>query len=547
VQQTAIQAAVDEARLRRGISDMFRNLAGRSQSLLHRQLTLLDGMERRATEPEELEDLFRIDHLTTRMRRHAEGLIILSGESPARGWRKPVPLVDVLRAAVAEVEDYTRIQVIAKTRAALAGPAVSDVIHLIAELAENATLFSPPNTPVRIQGDVVGFGFAIEVEDRGLGMSAERLAEINANLADPPQFDLSGSDRLGLFIAGQLAKRHEIRLHLRESVYGGTVAIVLIPQALVVNESDFEVTQAALTAGPRGSGRHALVHGNAADFLELPPSAAAYRDDHDTLAPAELASVTGSFLPGPSMVGPSVFVLDQTRPAADGPDGADSYGGDPFQFQDRAAGVPDINAEVIDTPEVIVGERPGDQADDRIAASELASLGLPVRVRQASLAPQLRNQSRPIPAESREERDEAPADEPTPEAARNTAAALQRGWQLGRSHTGLGEPPEGSGGAVPAEPSTPPEPGGLLLPRRGDTAGGLPPILPRRGDAAGAPPPILPRRINTGPTADGDAPSPEMQDNAVDTESDHTEPGETGYIDSGWGFGELGNGDHRNG
>ncbi|HSR85650.1 MAG TPA: nitrate- and nitrite sensing domain-containing protein, partial [Streptosporangiaceae bacterium] len=190
VQQTAVKTAIDEARLRRGISDVFRNLAGRSQSLLHRQLSLLDGMERRATEPDELEDLFRIDHLTTRMRRHAEGLIILSGETPARGWRQPVPLVDVLRAAVAEVEDYTRIRVLCRTNAAVAGHAVADVIHLVAELAENATVFSPPNTPVRIQGDIVGRGFAVEIEDRGLGISQVRMDEINANLANPPQFDL---------------------------------------------------------------------------------------------------------------------------------------------------------------------------------------------------------------------------------------------------------------------------------------------------------------------------------------------------------------------
>ena len=264
MQQTAVQSAIDEARLRRGISDVFRNLAGRSQSLLHRQLTLLDGMERRATEPDELEDLFRIDHLTTRMRRHAEGLIILSGEAPARGWRQPVPLVDVLRAAVAEVEDYTRIRVLCRTSAAVAGHAVADVIHLIAELAENATVFSPPNTPVRIQGDVVGRGFAVEIEDRGLGISAARLEEINANLANPPQFDLSGSDRLGLFIAGQLAQRHEIKITLRPSVYGGTTAIVLIPTALVVDEDAFERDpelrgrSRQRGAGRRPGRRHAL-------------------------------------------------------------------------------------------------------------------------------------------------------------------------------------------------------------------------------------------------------------------------------------------------
>ena len=266
VQQTAVQTAIDEARLRRGISDVFRNLAGRSQSLLHRQLTLLDGMERRATEPDELEDLFRIDHLTTRMRRHAEGLIILSGEAPARGWRQPVPLVDVLRAAVAEVEDYTRIRVLCRTNSAVAGHAVADVIHLVAELAENATVFSPPNTPVRIQGDIVGRGFAVEIEDRGLGISQARMDEINANLANPPQFDLSGSDRLGLFIAGQLAQRHDIKITLRPSVYGGTTAIVLIPTSLVVEEDTYE-RDPALPAGradgdavpDRITGRHSAL------------------------------------------------------------------------------------------------------------------------------------------------------------------------------------------------------------------------------------------------------------------------------------------------
>src|SRR5262249_52352238 len=151
---------------------------------------------------------------------HAESLIILSGQTPARGWRNPVPLVDVLRAAVAEVEDYTRIRATSATAASLAGPAVGDVIHLIAELAENATMFSPPNTPVVIHGDVVGKGFAVEIEDRGLGLSDDQLEQVNALLANPPPFDPSGSDQLGLFVAGQLAKRHNIKITLRPSPYG---------------------------------------------------------------------------------------------------------------------------------------------------------------------------------------------------------------------------------------------------------------------------------------------------------------------------------------
>jgi len=173
-QRTAVEAAVDEARVRRGISDVFRNLARRSQSLLERQMALLDGLERRAAQPDDLENLFRIDHLTTRMRRHAESLIVLAGDSPQRTFRDPVPFVDVLRAAAAEVEDYTRIRVICRSPAALASPAVADVIHLLAEFVENATTFSPSSTEVRMTGDLVAKGFAVDIEDRGLAWATTR-------------------------------------------------------------------------------------------------------------------------------------------------------------------------------------------------------------------------------------------------------------------------------------------------------------------------------------------------------------------------------------
>ena len=237
--RTAIEAAVGEARMRRGINDVFRNLARRNQSLLHRELTVLDGMERRTTDPETLEDLFRLDHLTTRMRRHSEGLIILSGAAPGRGWVHPVRMIDVLRAAAAEVEDYSRVSVTTPSQAALTGPAVADVIHLLAELIENATTLSPPYTPVRVSGDLVASGFAVEIEDRGLGMSEQRYLELNGRLAEPPEFDVFNSEQLGLFVVGQLAKRHGIRVTLRPSPYGGTTAIALIPTTLVGVEEGF--------------------------------------------------------------------------------------------------------------------------------------------------------------------------------------------------------------------------------------------------------------------------------------------------------------------
>jgi signal transduction histidine kinase len=246
VHRTAVAAAVDEANLRRGINEVFRNLARRSQLLLHRQLSLLDSMERRAEEPGQLEDLFRIDHLTTRMRRHAEGLIVLSGESPGRGWHNPAPFIDVLRAAVAEVESYTRVRVQVRSGTALAGHAIADVVHLLAELIENATAFSPPDTVVQVQGGLVGHGFAVEVEDSGLGITGEQLGRINRDLASLPAFDLATSDRLGLLIAGRLAHRHDIKITLRSSAYGGVTAIVIIPSHLVISEdSDMAAIRAA--------------------------------------------------------------------------------------------------------------------------------------------------------------------------------------------------------------------------------------------------------------------------------------------------------------
>ncbi len=262
VRQTAIRAAVEEARLRRGLNDVFRSLARRSQSLLHRQLTLLDQMERRATDPEALDDLFRLDHLTTRMRRHAEGLVILAGAPPGRAWSSPVRMVDVMRGAIAEVEDYARVSVATRSQAALAGFAVADVIHLLAELVENATTLSPPYTSVRVSGDTVANGFAIEVEDRGLGMSPQRLAELNERLASPPEFNPSDSEQLGLFVVSQLAKRHGIRVTLKASPYGGTAAIVLIPGHLVVTEEAFraglpgEPAAIGMAAGSATNGNH---------------------------------------------------------------------------------------------------------------------------------------------------------------------------------------------------------------------------------------------------------------------------------------------------
>ncbi|MFI1718372.1 nitrate- and nitrite sensing domain-containing protein [Streptomyces litmocidini] len=235
LQRAAVEAAVKQAELRRGVSEVFVNLARRNQVLLHRQLTLLDTMERRTEDTDELADLFRLDHLTTRMRRHAEGLVILSGAAPSRQWRKPVQLMDVVRAAVAEVEDYERIEVRRLPRLGVGGPAVADLTHLIAELLENATVYSPPHTAVQVLGERVANGFTLEIHDRGLGMNPDALLDANLRLAETPEFELSDTDRLGLFVVSRLAQRQNVRVSLQTSPYGGTTAVVFIPAALLTD------------------------------------------------------------------------------------------------------------------------------------------------------------------------------------------------------------------------------------------------------------------------------------------------------------------------
>ncbi|MEV0828699.1 sensor histidine kinase [Nonomuraea rubra] len=233
VQSTAVDAAVEQAKLREGVSEALRNLARRSQSLLQRQLRLLDEMQRQTEEPEALERLFKLDHLTTRMRRHAEGLVLLSGGAAGRRWRGVIPMEDVLSGAAAQVEEYTRVRVYPMPEAGVSGSAVADLMHLFAELIENATTFSSPSNEVAVHGEMVGRGFAVEIEDRGLGLDEATRRAINERLASPPEFDASQTERLGFAVVGMLAARHGIRVTLKPSPYGGTTAIVLIPATLV--------------------------------------------------------------------------------------------------------------------------------------------------------------------------------------------------------------------------------------------------------------------------------------------------------------------------
>ncbi|MFD3700982.1 nitrate- and nitrite sensing domain-containing protein [Streptomyces sp. NPDC058646] len=296
LQRAAVEAAVKQAELRKGVSEVFVNLARRNQVLLHRQLTLLDTMERRTEDSEELADLFRLDHMTTRMRRHAEGLVILSGAAPSRQWRKPVQLMDVVRAAVAEVEDYERIEVRRLPRLGIAGPAVADVTHLVAELLENATVFSPPHTAVQVHGERVANGFTLEIHDRGLGMNPEALLDANLRLAETPEFELSDTDRLGLFVVSRLARRHSVKVVLQRSPYGGTTAVVFLPAALLTEAPETNGTGVRLDAarGGRPARPRTIPSARTAPAVERAPSGRPL-PAADFRGPVELEAPLGAF------------------------------------------------------------------------------------------------------------------------------------------------------------------------------------------------------------------------------------------------------------
>ena len=384
VQRTAVEAAVGQAQLRKGVSNVFRSLARRNQSLLQRQLKMLDEMERGTHDPESLAQLFRLDHLTTRMRRQAEGLIILAGSAPGRGWRQPVPVVEVLRGAIGEIEDYVRVDMVTDSRDFIPGAAVADVTHLLAELIENATLYSPPQTRVKVSASRVANGYVVEIEDRGLGIPAETLAALNDRLAKPPEFDLADSDQLGLFVVSRLAARHGIKISLRGSAYGGTAAIVLMPHRLVVAEEE----AAGQDPGPAA----AAALGRAAD---TPASRRRPRLELDAVSAPPPAGSVQTQLP-----------VRTERPGET------------------------IASDLQTTSPNGQGQLPAITDDD---------LGLPRRLRQASLAPQLRDAPPTATGGGRHEVRSA-------EQVRALISSIQQCWRSGRAAADEDDTPDASPG-----------------------------------------------------------------------------------------------------
>ncbi|OKJ65983.1 ATP-binding protein [Streptomyces sp. CB02261] len=279
--EAAVAAVVQASRLSSSVGneqkvEVFVNLARRLQSLVHREIQLLDELENEVEDPELLKGLFHVDHLATRIRRHAENLAVLGGAISRRQWSNPVTMTEVLRSSIAEVEQYPRVKLVPPIDGTLRGHAVADVIHLLAELVENATLFSAPHTTVLLRAQYVTAGLAIEVEDRGLGMPVTEQNKMNALLADPDQVNVAHllqDGRIGLFVVSALARRHGIAVRLQSNIYGGVQAVLVLPQGL-------------LGADPEGLAQHERQAAAAAGSAAVPPNQVQMQPQPTTQSPS---------------------------------------------------------------------------------------------------------------------------------------------------------------------------------------------------------------------------------------------------------------------
>ncbi|MEU0943062.1 nitrate- and nitrite sensing domain-containing protein [Streptomyces canus] len=399
-QRTAVVTAVELADTRRGFQKVILGIARQSQNLVNLQLSRLDTLEREHQDPDVLSGLYELDSTASQLRRYEENLVIISGGQPRRSWTEPVALIDILRSAVGEVAEYQRVEVRTEEEVCVAPPAVADVIHLLAELIENATLYSPAPSPVGVRAGLVAKGLAIEVEDRGLGMSEEEYAAFNTHLAQAPKFDvvaLADDLRLGMFVVARLANRHGIQVTLRSSPYGGTTAIVLIPHEIVVREEDEpegrDGAQATVTAG--------------ATTEETEPAATPTGAEH-----GEGPAAVGTGTPGPE------------DPAGD------TRAGDPA----GQAGAPGAEpaAGPVSGP---AGSRPLAAAHDTAVPRLDGLTPLPRRVPQTSLAVELREEA----SAACQEED---ADEFTADHAASSLAGFQRGTLRARDEDDLLDTPE---------------------------------------------------------------------------------------------------------
>ncbi|MGC9496532.1 ATP-binding protein [Streptomyces sp. WG7] len=367
--------------------EVFVNLARRLQSLVHREISILDELENEIEDPDLLKGLFHVDHLATRIRRHAENLAVLGGAVSRRQWSNPVDMTEVLRSAIAEVEQYSRVRLVPPIDGTLRGHAVADVIHLLAELVENATLFSAPQTQVLMRASLVTSGLAVEVEDRGLGMPVGEQSRMNTLLADPDQVNVArllADGRIGLYVVSQLAKRHGITVRLQSNIYGGVQAVLVVPQALLGTEPD---------ALPGGVTRPAEVTG--AEPEPVPPLPRQPSPTVTLVPPIPVAPVPAAPAPDPAPAAPVPAPVVPAAPAPAVLREVDS--GEPMPLpvrethQERptpAAAVPGVRAE----DRGVLAEHAATPPVSRhgVVRGTMGKPQLPRRRAQEHIAPQLR-------------------------------------------------------------------------------------------------------------------------------------------------------------
>ncbi|MFJ2584889.1 ATP-binding protein [Streptomyces sp. NPDC087538] len=468
-QEAAVAAVVQASRLFDHSGEdqkveVFVNLARRLQSLVHREIQLLDELEHEVEDPDLLKGLFHVDHLATRIRRHAENLAVLGGAVSRRQWSNPVTMTEVLRSAIAEVEQYPRVKLVPPIAGTLRGHAVADVIHLLAELVENATVFSAPHTQVLLRAQQVTAGLALEVEDRGLGMPGNEQKRMNALLADPDQVNVAHllqDGRIGLFVVASLARRHGIAVRLQSNIYGGTQAVLVLPQSLLGADGDAPAEGGAVPVPPPGP-------------VHRPPAEHDSRSGHHGPAPGlnpnpapgvSLNPGTGT-APGPQAntvrqpyVPSQPLRLHQPPQQAQGDQGQGEAPPLPRRAERLDRTAPDGSAPAIRTTDDAPDAR---HAEPGVVRGTMGRPQLPRRANQEHLVPQLR---------------EAPAPRSEDEQALHDPglmAAFRRGIELAEARSEseadtVPEPETGPGTAPDPQtwqPRAPLEP----LPVRGATA-----------------------------------------------------------------------------
>ncbi|MFC5666929.1 nitrate- and nitrite sensing domain-containing protein, partial [Kitasatospora misakiensis] len=473
VHSEAVRLAAEQALLRGNINAMFTNLSRRSQGLIQRQLSLISELESREADPDQLANLFKLDHLATRMRRNGENLLVLAGEDPGRRWTRPVPLVDVLRAAASEVEQYERIELAAVPSAEVAGRVVNDLVHLLAELLENATSFSSPQTRVRVTGHALPDGrVLVEIHDTGIGLSPDDLAEINERLANPPTVDVSVSRRMGLFVVGRLSLRHGIRIQLRPSDSGGTTALVMLP---------VDVTNSADRRGagrPGGGGQPPKQQRGVAPTPRQQRQVPAGPGDRAG-APAALGQVAGGAPQGRPQLGQGGPGPSGGQGAPNGPGGQGGPNGPGGQGGPGAPGAPGgglptrqvgqalrENAPQAGRPGAPTPQAPGQQAPGQQAPNQQAP------AQQGGLPQRAQGQQGPNPQGAPNQQGGLP--QRGPNQAPNQQAPAQQGGLPQRAQGRPGPNPQG-----------PPQGGPGGLPRRGQQPGAPQQGGPQQGGPTG--------------------------------------------------------------